>query len=73
MHCLILDIETGRAVQVAPRYLTMPAWSPDGTKITFDLRLDQESEIWLFEASALNDLPTIQLLALPTTQEETRP
>jgi Tol biopolymer transport system component len=69
MPCLILDVETGKAVQVAPRYLTIPAWSPDGTKITFDLRLDKESEIWLFEASALKDLPTIQLLALPVSPE----
>ena len=68
MPCLILNVDTGQAVQVAPRFLTLPAWSPDGTQITFDLRLKTGTEIWLIKAATLQTLPTIQLFELPTVQ-----
>jgi len=68
MPCVILSVDTGKAVQVAPRYLTLPAWSPDGTQITFDLRLKTGTEIWLLEAAALKTLPTFQLPELSTDE-----
>jgi WD40 repeat protein len=60
MPCIILDVETGLARQVASRALTMPAWSPDGTKITFDLRLKTGTEIWMIDAEAIKRLPTFK-------------
>jgi Tol biopolymer transport system component len=61
MPCIILDVETGLARQVASRGLTMPAWSPDGTKITFDLRLSTGTEIWMMDAEAIKKLPTFKM------------
>ena len=61
MPCIILDVETGLARQVASRLLTMPAWSPDGTKITFDLRLRTGTEIWMMDAAAIKKLPTFKM------------
>ena len=58
---MILTVDTGQAVQVAPRFLTLPAWSPDGSQLTFDVRLRTGTEIWLLPATALKDLPRIQL------------
>jgi Tol biopolymer transport system component len=61
MPCIILEVETGLARQVASRWLTMPAWSPDGTKVTFDLRLSTGTEIWMIDAEAIKKLPTFQM------------
>ena len=63
MPCIILDVETGLARQVASRSLTFPAWSPDGTKITFDLRLRTGTEIWMMDAEAIKKLPTFKMAA----------
>ena len=59
--CLVLDVQSGLARRVASRCLTMPAWSPDGTKITFDLRLETGTEIWMFDAAAIERLPTSKM------------
>jgi Tol biopolymer transport system component len=61
MPCIILDVETGLARQLASCSLTLPAWSPDGTKITFDLRLSTRTEIWMMDAEAINKLPTFKM------------
>lgn len=61
MPCIILDVETGLARQVASRSLTLPAWSPDGTRITFDLRLSTGTEIWMMDAEAIKKLPTFKM------------
>ena len=61
MPCIILDVETGLARQVASRSLTLPAWSPDGTKITFDLRLSKATWIWMIDAEAIKKLPTFKM------------
>lgn len=71
MPCIILDVETGLARRVASRWLTMPAWSPDGTKITFDLRLRTGTEIWMLDAAAIKKLPTFKMdtaTASPATE-----
>ena len=60
MPCIILDVESGLARQVASA-LTMPAWSPDGKKITFDLRLRTETEICVIDAEVIKRLPTFQM------------
>jgi Tol biopolymer transport system component len=61
--CFILDVEASLARRVEPRSLTMPAWSPDGTKITFDRRLITRTEIWIFDAEAIKKLPTFKMEA----------
>jgi SAM-dependent methyltransferase len=61
MPCIILDVETGLARQVASRSLTFPAWSPDGTKATFDLRLSTGTEIWMIDVEAIKKLPTFKM------------
>jgi len=58
--CIILDVATGLARR-GPRSLTLPAWSPDGTKITFDLRLITGGAIWMIDAEAIKKLPTFQM------------
>jgi len=35
---------------------TMPSWSPDGTRIAFDLRSPIGSEVWVMDAKVLDDL-----------------
>ena len=61
MPCIILDVETGVARRVASRSLTFPAWSPDGTKIAFDLRLSTGTEIWMIDVEAIKKLPTFKM------------
>jgi len=63
MPCIILDVETGLARQVASHSLTLPAWSPDGTKITFDLYRSTGAEIWIIDAQAIKKLPTFKMEA----------
>jgi hypothetical protein len=67
MPSLILEIETGRAVQVATRSLTLPAWSPDGKQMAFDLRIPSGTEIWLFPTSSFDNLPDQELPSVPLT------
>jgi len=61
MPPIILDIETGLARQVGSRGLTMPAWSRDGTKITFDLCLSTGTVIWMIDAATIKRLPTFEM------------
>ena len=57
----VFDLETGRAARLASGPFTMPAWSPDGSKIALDLRVSTGDEVWMIEAKALAGLPTIRL------------
>jgi len=50
---IILDCQTERAVEFAPQWLTLPAWSPDGLKVSFDVRGPAGFEIWMIDAKAL--------------------
>jgi hypothetical protein len=50
---ILLDCQTERAVQFASRWLTAPAWSPDGLKVSFDIRGPAGWEIWMIDAKAL--------------------
>ena len=43
----IYDLETKRQVKVADGPWTAPAWSPDDTKFTFQLRTQEENSIWM--------------------------
>ena len=61
MPCIVLDVATGQARQLASRALTFPAWSPDGTKITFDLRLRTGTRIWMVDAAVVKKLPTFKM------------
>ena len=60
MPYIMLDVETGLAHFRRPDPFTMPAWSPDGTKITFDLRLSR-TEIRIIDSAAIQRLPTFQM------------
>ena len=59
MPCIMLDVEAGLARRLASRWLTMPAWSPDGTKITFDLRLSTGTEIWMHRLGSHQEAPHV--------------
>lgn len=50
---IILDCQTERGVEFAPQWLTLPAWSPDGLKVAFDVRGPAGFEIWMIAAKAL--------------------
>jgi WD40 repeat protein len=52
----IVDIARRQAVKVVGGAFTMPAWSPDGSKLTCDLRLGTSNEIWLLETKNLESL-----------------
>jgi hypothetical protein len=57
---IILDCQTERSVQFAPQWLTLPAWSPDGLKVSFDVRGPAGVEIWMIDAKALGQAkPTV--------------
>ena len=49
----VLDVETGKAVQLTKGPCTMPAWSRDGTKLAFDMRAGSRREIWMVETRIL--------------------
>ena len=68
MPCIILETETGLARQVGPGGLTLPSWSPDGSKIVFDLRFGKR-ELWLIETAAIKKLPTFKM---ETRKEKSR-
>ena len=61
MPCIILNVESGLARQVATRLLTLPSWSPDGTKIAFDLRRDGGTEVWMVDAAVIKELPAFKM------------
>lgn len=50
----VLDVASGRTVFSGPQWLTLPAWSPDGTRLSFDVRSRHGFEIWLIETKALS-------------------
>ncbi len=62
MPCDILDIETDLASQVASRWVTYPAWSPDRITITFGLRLSTAAIIWMIDAEVTKKLRTFKLI-----------
>ncbi len=50
----IIDLQTGRTRQLLSRQFTFPLWSPDGSKLTVDLRARGTLwDIWLLDAKAL--------------------
>jgi Tol biopolymer transport system component len=54
--CRMVDVESGRTVQVAAGPVTCPAFTKDGSKLAVDLRMQSGFEIWLLEAKALDTL-----------------
>jgi Tol biopolymer transport system component len=50
--CTIVDLEADRALYL-PSALTGPAWSPDGKKIIFVVRLHTGLELWMIDAATL--------------------
>ncbi len=61
MPCQIIDLKTAMARQVSSAGLTMPAWSPDGTKITFDLWANMRSYILMVDAQVIKRLPIFRM------------
>jgi Tol biopolymer transport system component len=57
----VLQLDTGEAVRVLAGPCTLPAWSPDGTRLSFDLRLATGSEIWVIDAKVIDTLPRVKL------------
>jgi hypothetical protein len=53
----VLDVGSGRRMFVGPQWLTLPAWSPDGSKLSFDVRSSHGWEIWLIETKNLKLRP----------------
>jgi Tol biopolymer transport system component len=53
---LMLDLASGRVVEVARSPALMPAWSRDGARLAFDVRLPSGSEIWMIETKDLQGL-----------------
>ena len=49
----IFDLNTKKLTKVAEGSITLPAWSPDGSKMTFDLRAGECHEIWMIETKSL--------------------
>jgi len=54
----ILDFESGSRLRVAAAPVGIPAWSPDGSKLAFDLRINFPSivEVWMIETKVLEGL-----------------
>ncbi len=63
----LLNVESGRGVRVAEGPISAAAWSPDGSKLAFDVRLSSRQEIaeaweiWMLDAGALAGLPVRDL------------
>jgi hypothetical protein len=57
----ILDIESRQAVRIAGGDLAGPAWSADGSKLAFDLRLPAGPEIWMIETKRLESLKPLAI------------
>jgi Tol biopolymer transport system component len=57
----VLHLDTGEAVRVLSGPCTMPAWSPDGTRLSFDLRLATRSEFWVIDAKVFDTLSRLKL------------
>ncbi len=52
----IMNVETGKVIQVAEGPFTAPAWSPDGSKLALDRRAGAASEVWIIETKDLERL-----------------
>jgi eukaryotic-like serine/threonine-protein kinase len=52
----LLDVETGRKTLIGDGPWTMPVWSPDGSKFTFQYRGPGEKSIWMVDAKELAKL-----------------
>ncbi|MHC4400048.1 MAG: DUF1559 family PulG-like putative transporter [Planctomycetota bacterium] len=54
-----VNVENGQVVRISAGPCTMPAWSPDGSKIAFDLRAGESNEIWMVDTDALDKLEPV--------------
>jgi eukaryotic-like serine/threonine-protein kinase len=52
----LLDVENGRKTLIVDGPWTMPVWSPDGSKFTFQFRGPGKSSIWMVDAKELAKL-----------------
>ena len=52
----VFDVQSEKATQVAKGTYTMPAWSKDGKRLSFDYRPRDSSirEIWVMEVAAID-------------------
>ena len=57
----IVKVDSGEMLRLAGGSFTMPAWSPDGAKLTFDLRLQTGREVWMLETKSLETLKPVNL------------
>ena len=55
----VVDVRTGVLKQLSPHFVTMPVWSPDGSKISMDLRLRSGFEVWVIDAKVVDGLPEV--------------
>jgi len=58
----LLGLETGCEVQIADGPYTAPCWSPDASKLLFQLRANEGQEIWMIETK---DLARLKPEAVP--------
>ncbi|MGA2034978.1 MAG: SUMF1/EgtB/PvdO family nonheme iron enzyme [Thermoguttaceae bacterium] len=65
----IVDIAAGRTVLFPNIRGTMPAWSPDGSKMVFDVRTQRDRDIWLVETKALETLSSAE----PNSGKDSKP
>jgi Tol biopolymer transport system component len=49
----LLDLQTGRRMLVAAGQWSLPVWSPDGSKFTFQYRGPGQRAIWIVDAQEL--------------------
>ncbi|MGA2617426.1 MAG: hypothetical protein ABSF26_07440 [Thermoguttaceae bacterium] len=68
----LLDIERNQAVRVALGPVTMPAWSPDQSRLAFDLNLPSGPQIWTIETKNMNveELPPLAMATDRSTVPE---
>jgi hypothetical protein len=57
----VLTLENGQAKRLSTGSFTMPAWSPDGSRMVCDHRTRGSSEIWLFETKVLDELEPMEI------------
>lgn len=50
----LFDVDDGAMTRVCPGPVTMPVWSPDGSKLALDVRLAGGPEIWVLDTKALD-------------------
>ena len=59
----ILDLQSGKVVTVAAAPIGLPAWSADGSKLAFDLRINfpRIVEVWLIETKVLEGRKPVEM------------